>query len=77
MIRAIGSALCAGLVMGMSAGLAGLALGSRVDTHALWGKAIDALIPLALGAALYLLVAALMHSDELRFVLGLARRMRL
>jgi putative peptidoglycan lipid II flippase len=70
--RVVGSAL----MMGVVASLAARAVESRLGTHGLVARALDALVPVSLGAAVYFGLTALLQVGEARSLLAAVRRRR-
>jgi putative peptidoglycan lipid II flippase len=73
-LKSVGKALLAGLAMGIGAWISAILLGRTTSSHLFVAHAIEALVPLCMGAALYVGVAALLRSEELGIVWSIARR---
>lgn len=69
----IGTSLVAGGAMAATAGGLATVLAPHLNTRLLSGQAIDALIPIGIGALVYVAAAALLRSRELGLIVALAR----
>lgn len=69
----IGTSVAAASAMAASAAGLAVVLGKHLDTTHLPGQVIDALVPIGIGALVYLAAAALMRSRELTLIITLAR----
>lgn len=73
LLAGIFTSLASGIAMAGSAGSLAAWLAPHLDTRLLSGQAIDALVPIGLGALVYIAVATLMRSRELELIVTLAR----
>lgn len=76
MLRSIATSCTAAVVMAVGAATSAWLMGSYVPSHRFAQQAADALVPIAIGGALYFGVALLLRSDELRRAWAVAQRRR-
>jgi putative peptidoglycan lipid II flippase len=71
---AVFRACLAALVMGIAVVTSARLLSGLVNVHTLAGQAMDVVLPTAIGATLYVAVAALLRSEELVAIRNIALR---
>lgn len=73
LLASIGTSVAAAGAMAASATGLAILLSNQLDTTRLSGQIVDALVPIGIGAIVYLAAAALMRSRELELIVTLAR----